>query len=364
MQESLIVKIKIAIEKGGLKVKNFGKILALILVLCLVALTGCGSDGGATSTDATDGTEAASVPYPDAGDTVSEVINIAALNGPTGMGMVKLMDQTDKYAVTTYQAPTDITGKLISGEVDIAALPSNMAAVLYNKTEGQVVAVSPIALGVLYILGNDVEISDVKDLAGKTIYSSGQGGTPEYVLQKVLESAGLTIYEDVQVEWLASHADVNQKLLSEDGAIAMVPEPFVSTALASSETVSQLFDLNELWKAATGQELPMGVLVATKSFVDEHEADLEVLLNDYQASVDYVNGDESAASLIVEKGFLAKEEIAKTAIPRCNIVLYAGENAGAGTEILKTFNETLFEMNPQAVGGKLPGDELYFGAAE
>ena len=344
--------------------KNLRKILACLMIICMLALTGCGADSSATSTDATDATETATVPYPDAADTVSEVINIAALNGPTGMGMVKLMDQTDKYAVTTYQAATDITGKLISGEVDVAALPSNMAAVLYNKTQGQVVAVSPIALGVLYILGNGVEITDVKDLAGKTIYSSGQGGTPEYVLQKVLENAGLTIYEDVQVEWLASHADVNQKLLSEEGTIAMVPEPFVSTALASSETVSQLFDLNELWNEATGEALPMGVLVATKSFVDEHEADLEVLLNDYQKSVDFVNNDETAASLIVEKGFLGKEEIAKTAIPRCNIVLYAGENASEGTEILKTFNQTLYDMNPQAVGGSLPGDELYFGAAE
>lgn len=302
----------------------------------------------------------------EAPSTVSEIVEIATLNGPTGMGMAKLMDMTDKYSITTYQAPTDITSKLISGEVDVAALPSNMAAVLYNKTQGEIVAISPIALGVLYILGNDAEIESVSDLKGKTIYASGQGGTPEYVLQKVLETAGLDPEKDITVKWLANHADVNQKLLSEEGTIAMVPEPFVSTALAAgNENVKQIFDMNELWQEATGQELPMGVLVARKDFVTGRQADLEVLLADYEKSVEFVNGDaDEAAALIVEKGFIGKEEIAKSAIGRCKIVLYSGESASEGAAILKTFNETLYEMEPASVGGSLPDDELYYGKTQ
>ena len=188
--------------------KKFTKVAAvtLVLLMAFAMLAGCG--GGDS----------------DVPETVSEIVNVAALNGPTGMGMVQLMDMTDKYAVETYQSPTDVTAKLIKGEVDVAALPSNMAAVLYNKTEGQVVAVSPIALGVLHILGNNVDITEVSQLAGKTIVASGQGGTPEYVLQKVVEAAGLKLYEDVQVEWLANHAEVNAKLLSQEGTIAMIPE--------------------------------------------------------------------------------------------------------------------------------------------
>ena len=318
--------------------------LALTVLLVLTILTGCG------------GSEA------DVPETVSEIINVAALNGPTGMGMVQLMDMTDKYAVETYQSPTDVTAKLIKGEADVAALPSNMAAVLYNKTEGQIVAVSPIALGVLHILGNNVDITEVSQLKGKTIVASGQGGTPEYVLQKVAEAAGLKLYEDVQVEWLANHAEVNTKLLSTEGAIAMIPEPFVSTALAAGkEGVAEVFDMNTLWKDATGQELPMGVLVARKAFAQEKGDDLKVLLNDLQSSVDYVNGSPAeAAQLIVEKGFIGKAEIAEAAIPNCHIVLYAGDKVAEGAEILKTFNRTLFEMNPQAVGGKLPADDLYY----
>ena len=323
--------------------KTFRKAIAIlmILVLALCMLTGCKED----------------VP-----NTVTSPVNVGALNGPTGMGMVQLMDMTDKYNISTYQAPTDVTAKIVKGEIDVAAVPSNLASVLYNKTEGEVVAVSPITLGVLYILGNDMDLDNVADLRGKTIVASGQGGTPEYVLQKVLEKAGLEIYEDVDVQWLANHAEVNTKLLTQEDTIAMIPEPFVSTALAAgNDEVEVLFDMNVLWEEATGQELPMGVLVATKTFVTERENDLKVLLNDLEASVTFVNeSPEEAAKLIVEKGFIGKEPIAKSAIPNCNIVLYTGDNAETGKNILKTFNETLFEMNKASVGGALPGEELYY----
>lgn len=333
------------------KKKNRKQLFSLLLVLLLTAslLTGCG--------DST-----ADEGQSDADGSVTSVIHVAALNGPTGMGMVKLMDMTDKYEVTAYQAPTDIAPKLINGEVDVAAMPSNMAAVLYNKTEGQIKAISPIALGVLYILGNNAEVTEIGDLAGKTIVASGQGGTPEYVLQKVLEHAGLAIDKDVKVEWLASHADVNTKLLSEEGTIAMIPEPFVSAALAAGgESAAQLFDLNALWQEATGQELPMGVLIARKAFVEEREADLKVLLADYQTSVDFVNNTPAeAAEAIASKGFIGKAAIAEAAIPNCHIVLYSGEKKEEGAAMLKTFNETLFAMEPASVGGSLPGDDLYY----
>ena len=315
--------------------------LGLIIVASLTMLTSCGED----------------VP-----ETVSQTVNIAALNGPTGMAMVQMMDMEDKYEITAYQAPTDVTAKIVNGEADVAAVPSNLAAVLYNKTEGEVVAVSPIALGMLQILGNDAGVQEVADLAGKTIVASGQGGTPEYVLEKVLADNGLTIYEDVQVEWLANHSEVNTKLLSEAGTIAMIPEPFVSTALAQgNENVSKLFDLNELWEEATGQQLPMGVLVATKSFVEERGDDLTVLLNDLQASVDYVNGSPAeAAADIVACGFIGNEAIAEAAIPNCHIVLYTGDEAAAGAEMLKTLNQTLFDMDSASVGGAMPGEDLYY----
>lgn len=326
------------------------KITAIVLTVLLACsmITGCGNDTQ---------------------DTVSEVVSMAVLNGPTGMATVKMLDMEDKYDITTYQAPTDITAKVINGEVDVAAVPSNMAAVLYNRTEGQIVALTPIAMGMLQILGNGAEaasINDVSDLEGKTIVASGQGGTPEYVLKKILEEAGLTIYDDVQVEWLANHSDVNTRLLSQEGTIAMIPEPFVSTALSAAETngvqVESLFDLGQLWEEATGEDLPMGVLIAQKDFVEERPDDVKVLLSDLKDSVDFVNDSPSeAAKLIVEKGFIGDEAIAEAAIPNCGISCFTGSaDSETGINILKAFNQTMFEMDPASIGGAMPDEDLYY----
>lgn len=319
---------------------------AACLILAVSLLTGCKSK---------------------ADDAVSEVINMAVLNGPTGMATVKMTDMTDKYNITAYQAPTDITAKVINGEVDVAAVPSNLASVLYNKTGGEIVALTPIAMGMLQILGNDADVTEVSDLAGKTIVASGQGGTPEYVLQKILEEAGLTIYEDVNIEWLANHSEVNAKLLSQEGTVAMIPEPFVSTAISkgkeNGKEVKTLFDLGKLWEDATGEELPMGVLIARKAFVEERADDLAVMLGDLAKSVDFVNGSPSeAAELIVEKGFIGDVKIAEAAIPNCGVSYYIGaKGAEEGAAILKAFNKTMFEMSKASVGGTLPDENLYYG---
>ncbi|MCR5182748.1 MAG: ABC transporter substrate-binding protein, partial [Clostridia bacterium] len=222
-------------------------IISLLLILSMVFMTGCG--GGTNEPEETT-------------PEITEPINVAVMNGPTGMGMVDLLDNPN-YNVEIFQSPTDAVPKILSGEVDIACLPSNMAAVLYQKSEGMVVCVSPMVMGVLSILGNGAEVTDIQDLKGQTIVAAGQGGTPEYALQAVLEANGLTMGEDVQVTWLANHADVNTQLLTTPGTIAMVPEPFASVAQAKGgDAVTKLFDMNELWNDAVGQDFPMGVLVA------------------------------------------------------------------------------------------------------
>lgn len=348
-------------NESSMKKNMMRRIGAAVLILALAASSAVGLSGCGKKTGEETGKE--DTPKQET-LTLSAPINVATLNGPTGIGMVKLMDMADKYNITAFQSPTDITVKVISGEVDIAAVPSNLAGVLFNKTDGQIKAISPITLGVLYILGNDSDVKTVADLKGKTIVASGQGGTPEYVLQKILENAGLKLGTDVEVQWLANHTEVNALLLKDPGTIAMIPEPFVSVAKASGgDKVSILLDMNKLWQDATNQPLPMGVLVARKEFVEQRENDLRVFLGDYKNSVDFVNNNiDEAAALVVEKGFIGKEPIAKAAIPNCNIVLYAGSSAEftEGKSILDTFLKTLFEMDPKSIGGKVPGDDLYY----
>lgn len=318
-------------------------ITALILILALTFTSGC---------------EKQDV------KTLSQPVKIATLNGPTGMGMVKLMDMNEKYDITTYQAPTDVVPKLLSGEVDVATLPSNMASVLFNKSQGQVVAVSPMVMGVLHILSNGDEAQTIEELKGKTIIASGKGGTPEYVLEVILKSKGLEIGKDVKVKWLQAHQDVLTSLMSQEGTLALLPEPFVSLALVKSQgKITDNFIINDLWKEATSQELPMGVLVARKEFVEERGDDLKILLGDISDSIDFVkNNPAEASKVIVEKGFLGDEKIAEKAIPNCNLTFFTAEkgNLQEGIDMLKTFNKTMFETNPKSVGGNLPGDELYY----
>lgn len=286
-----------------------------------------------------------------------EPIDIAALNGPTGIGMVKLMDN-ENYNISIYQSPDELTGKIISGEVDLAAVPSNLAAVLYNKTEGAVVGISPITLGVLYIMENGESVTEMADLAGKHIVASGKGGSPEYILNKLLIEAGLDPANDVNIEWLSNHTEVMAKLVAEDGAVALLPEPFVTVSQTKSENIGVSVNLNEEWTNATGEGLPMGVLVAQKSYLEAHSEEFDKFISDYKESVDFVNNDLNESSkLVAEYGFIANEETAASAIPNCNIVIYTDES---GNEILKNFYEILFELSPQTVGGKLPDEDFYY----
>ena len=331
-----------------MKQKKLIALLLSALMITAAVLTGCGEKKEPEPEDL----------------SLSGTVNIACMNGPTGMGMVDMMDNED-YNIKVFQAPTDALPEIIKGDIDVACVPSNLAAVLYNKTKGQIVCVSPMVMGVLHILGNSTEITAVEELKGKTIVSAGQGGTPEYALQAVLDSHGIKMGEDVKVEWLASHADVNAKLLKEEGTVAMVPEPFVSAALTKGgDKIKDLFDMNTLWNEATSQDFPMGVLIARREFAEKRADDLKIVLRDLKASIDDVNtASDEVCQKIVDKGFLGEPAIAKKAIPNCSLCLYADEDGDSsmdkGIEIMKTFNETMFKVSPQSVGGAVPEDDLY-----
>lgn len=290
---------------------------------------------------------------------LSGPVKIAALNGPTGIGMVQLMEQPEKYKVEIYQSPDEVVGKVINSEVDLASVPSNMAAVLYQKTEGEIVAISPNTLGVLCLVENGSTVQELTDLKGKTIIASGRGGAPEYILNRLLLNAGLDPATDVTMQWLANHTDVASNLMAKEGTVALLPEPFVSVVLGKSTSIHLAADFNEAWKNSYKMELPMGVLIARKAFVEEREADLRILMEDYKTSVNFVNTQtEDAAVLISRYGLIADEKTAGEAIPKCNIVI--SDNTSENQEMLSHFYEILYGMEPKSIGGKIPDEAFYF----
>ncbi|WP_324824480.1 ABC transporter substrate-binding protein [Sinanaerobacter sp. ZZT-01] len=288
---------------------------------------------------------------------LAQPIKIASLKGPTSMALTSLMTQEGQYEITAYQNPQEAASKLSTGEVDIAAVSSNLGAVLFNKTKGDVKLVSVNTGGVLYLVENGKQIRELQDLKGKTILASGKGGTPEYVIKCLLLKNGLDPEKDVDFRWLGNHTDTAGALMAEENSVALLPEPFVSAVTAKNEEINVAVDLNTAWKSQFHSELPMGIFLTTKAFAEERKEDLDLFLSEVEGSVDFVNKKpEEAAKTLVKKGVMDKEEIAAHAIPRCNIIDLKGEDA---RQALDTFYQILYDMDAGSVGGKLPDNTFY-----
>ncbi|MCI7605266.1 MAG: hypothetical protein MSS69_00745 [Spirochaetales bacterium] len=289
-------------------------------------------------------------------ETVS--LNIAALKGPTAMGMVELMENSgDNYSFTLEGSPDAIVPLIAKGEVDIAAVPANLAAVLYNNTNNvKVIAVN--TLGVLYLVGNGGEkITSREDVIGKTIYSAGKGSTPQYVLESILASLSLVDGKDVFIEWKSEHAECVAALLSDPESIAMLPQPFATSALMQNKDISIVLDLNEIWEELTGSPLITGCLIARNEVLENHKGAVEAFLREYSESVDWVNSNNAEAAVLIEKYGIIKAAVAEKALPYCNIVCMRGDEMEKALDI---YYNSLYTLNPKSVGGSIPGEEIYF----
>ena len=288
-------------------------------------------------------------------------VRIATLAGPTGMGLIDVInDDSGVYEVEILTMPDQIVPKIVNGEVDVATIPSNLAATLYQKTEGSISVIAINTFGVLYILDSTGEISELADLEGNTLTATGLGASPEYVLDKILTENDLIKGETLEVEFSPSHSDLSSAMIAGDVAIGMLPEPFVSMTMAKTDNFEVVISLNDEWEKIFGEgaSMPMGVTVVQNSFIEENPEALAALIEDYQASVDYVYAEtEQAAADMVEAGIIGSEAIALAAIPRCEISFVLGEEAQ--TE-LDTFYNVLFESNPKSIGGAVPEGDFYY----
>jgi len=293
-------------------------------------------------------------------------INIVTLMGPTGMGMAKLIhdskagETVNNYNFTIATAPDQATAAMISKEADIAAVPVNLASVLFNKTEGEVLVLGVNTLGVLYVLENGDTIQSVSDLAGQTLYSTGQGAMPEYVLNYILEKNGIDPANGLKVEYLAEHAELATQMTSGEVKLGMLPVPNVTAVLIGNQDVRIALDMTEEWGKVSDTELVQGVIVVQKSFAEENPEAVAAFLEEYKASVDFVNGNPDEGSVMIEEaGIIPKAPVAKRAIPDAKMTLITGEEMKNAVSSLLT---VLYEANPASIGGKNPGEEFYYMA--
>lgn len=366
--------------------------------MCALSLTGCaaggnsGSSDNAANTSSTAGDSSAggissaanaeSTPASSAETDVSAPVSsavsdtgentsipaaaglkVVALKGPTAMGLTKLMDDNEKnslgYSFEIKASPDEISPMVAQGTADIFCVPANLAAVLSNKTEGKVQVAAVNTLGVLYICEVGETVNSVADLKGKTIYSAGKGSTPEYALNFILQNSGLDPEKDVTIEWKSEHVECLEAMLKGENCVAMLPQPFVTTAQIKNEAVKVVLDLNKEWDAlGVDSSLITGVAIVRKEAAEQNPEAVNSFLKQYKESVDFVNGNVDEAAELIGKYDIVPAAVAKKAVPNCNIVCITGTEM---KEKLSGYLKVLFDNEPKSVGGTLPDDGFYYG---
>lgn len=342
-------------------------VLALAAAL-LVSLTACGKEQET---------------QPETEEPVQEApttLRVGALKGPTAMGLVELMkasdlvsageevpqaydnlpDAVDSYTFTLAAAATELAPQLVKGDLDIACVPTNLAATLYQQTEGEVVTLGINTLGVLYIVENGNAVQSLADLEGKTMVASGKDSTPEYALRYLLEENGVDPDTGVVIDWKNEHSECVSALASGAATIALLPQPFVTVAESKMPELRTALDLTEQWDALdNGSALITGVVVARRDVVEAHPQAVERFLEQYAASVDWVNANTADAAALIGEYGIVDAAVAEKALPACNIVCITGSEM---KEKLSGYLQVLCDASADSVGGAMPGDDFYYGA--
>lgn len=318
-------------------------VMGLCLAMTVVMLAGCGAQEKEKTT-----------------------VRVGGMKGPTSMGLLFLQEESaagealENYEFTMVTAADELLPLMIKGEMDIALVPANVASVLYNKTEGGIAVIDINTLGVLYMVSGDASIDSVDDLKGKTIYLTGKGTTPDYVLNYILSGNGFA-EGDCTLEYKSEATEVAALLAENPDAIGLLPQPFVTVACSQNEALQVVMDMNEQWTLLQGEggsRMVTGVTVVRKAFLEENEEAVKNFLKEHAESTTEINENvEKGAELAANAGIIAKAPIAQKAIPKCNITYIDGEEM---KQALSGYLEVLFEQDNSSVGGALPGEDFYY----
>lgn len=320
------------------------KILSLLLVVVLtLSLAACGT--------------------PAKLDVECEVY---AIKGPTGVGMVPLMELEDSedanldYDFELVGSNEEIIAKIANKEADIAAVATNLASTLYNKTNGGITVLAINTLGVLSVVTKGEDVATIADLKGKTIYSTGQGANPEYIINYVLEKNNLKAGQDVKIEFVSQPTELVAKVVGNEKAIVVAPQPVATAITVKDANAKIVMDINDEWDKISDSDLVMGCIIARKEYVEQNPDAVKIFLKDYEAAIKSVNEDvDNAAALCEKYEIVTPAAVAKKAIPHCNIVYQDGKEM---KDNLSAYLNFLFEKSPASVGGKLPAEDFYYAA--
>ncbi len=336
--------------------KHIRSLVSLLLALTLaLSLTACGTQAN-TEPEQPDDTPAPAE------------VNLYVLSGPTGIGAMNLWAAADAgetqntYHITMPGANDEVVAAISNGDADIAAVATNLAATLYNKTSGGVTVLAVNTLGVLSLLGNGQEIASIADLAGKTIYAPGQGANPEYILRYVLTGNGLDPDKDVTIQFVGEGSELLTVWQTDPEAVIMAPQPVATSILMQNENAVTLFSMTDEWDKVSGGDstLMMGCVIVRNEFLQENPGAVELFLQEYAASIEKAQSDvEGTAALCEQYGLIPKAALAQKAIPSCGLTFVTGAEMKSA---LSGYLQVMFDADPKSVGGAMPGDDFYYGA--
>lgn len=336
--------------------KHIKSIISLLLALTMaLSLTACGTQAN-TEPEQPDDTPAPAE------------VNLYVLSGPTGIGAMNLWAAADAgetqntYHITMPGANDEVVAAISNGDADIAAVATNLAATLYNKTSGGVTVLAVNTLGVLSLLGNGQEAASVADLAGKTIYAPGQGANPEYILRYVLTGNGLDPDKDVTIQFVGEGSELLTVWQTDPEAVIMAPQPVATSILMQNENAVTLFNMTDEWDKVSGGDstLMMGCVIVRNEFLQENPGAVELFLQEYAASIEKAQSDvEGTAALCEQYGLIPKAALAQKAIPSCGLTFVTGAEMKSA---LSGYLQVMFDADPKSVGGAMPGDDFYYGA--
>lgn len=332
------------------------KIISILLTLLLVfSLAACGNVNNESSAPA------------DTGEALSDIeCDVFAIKGPTGIGLAPLMEKVKNgkgaldYKINLVGSNEEIVAKFASTEADIAAVATNVAAMLNKNTATGVTVLAVNTLGVLALVSKGEEITSIADLKGKTVYSTGQGANPEYIATYILEKNGLKVGTDVKLEFVTEPTELVAKVVGNEKAIVIAPQPVATAITVKDQNAKIVFDLNDEWDKVSDTELVMGCVIVRKEFLTDYPQAVEQFMKDYKESIEAVNNDvDGTAALCESYGIITPAAIAKKAIPFCNIVFQTGKEMKTN---LSAYLQFLYDRKPASIGGVMPADEFYYEA--
>ncbi|PIE03817.1 MAG: taurine ABC transporter substrate-binding protein [Acidobacteria bacterium] len=286
---------------------------------------------------------------------------------PTGVPAISMAEMVQGKGVhvpgykVNYQvleSPDMLAGKLISGEAELAVVPTNLAIKLYNKGV-KVKYGSGVVWGILYVISQE-KTNNWQALKGKEIYTLGRGLTPDIVLRYLLTKNGLTPDKDVSIHYANSTTELAPAFLVGKSRFSLIPEPALSMVMKKKPATNIMFDLQKEWAKATGISTgyPQASLIMIGDFADKHPDFIRKFMEAYKESIKKVNADPARAGKMAATYLKTpKAPVIAHAIPRSNLKWVSASEA---RKPLETYFKVLRDFNPAVIGGKMPDDAFYY----